>query len=441
MGLYKREAAEREADDIGLKFAHSNDVIGDMSRVYHVDFSDIQIHTDAAADRRVKSVGKDALAVGKDLFFGRGVFESNNPENKALVAHEFAHTMQQGAVGNEGILSESVPMGAEQGGAIMDFFKRLFRSRKPEDNLMFAKDPSKAGGKETGKFWREGNASDSKLSHTHEKRKGLYEYLSNRYSGKEYGNALSGGVLRNTAGDISVTGLKAARLAAGLSGALGGEMTNEDIGALYDNLLSGGRAAELVHREKLSEEEKAELASYTPEQRAAKDEKFDAGMLQLKGIYMAQLRRIKEKYGTYITQLHPEDFIAKVGSEFFDEMGLLQDTEQMMKSAGKYFDFKNNADDAEFKRLSDYYNDAYVMLNLYAGADTNLGGAEFMPNEMQLAFQEEAGYMQRALGAESGIGGPGLTEKEQNAYTKRVQKRFGKGNLVHRLIGRFKKNK
>ena len=192
-------------------------------------------------------------------------------------------------------------------------------------------------------------------------------------------------------------------------------------------------------KEFLSKEEKAELASYTPEQRAAKDEKFDAGMLQLKGIYMAQLRRLKEKYGTYITQLHPEDFIAKVGSEFFDEMGLLQDTEQMMQSAGKYFDFKNNADDAEFKRLSDYYNDAYVMLNLYASADTNLGGAEFKPNEVQLAFQEEAGYMQRAQRAEAGIGGPGLTAKQQKDYTKRVQKRFGKGNLVHRLIGRFKK--
>lgn len=440
MGVYKRESAEREADEIGLKFAQSNDIIGDMSRAYHVDFSNIQIHTDAAADRRVKNAGKDALAVGKDLFFGRGVFESQNPENKALVAHEFAHIMQQGVVGDS-LVSESVPMGAEQGGRILDFFKRLFSSKKPEDNLMFAKDPSKAGGNKIGKFWREGNTSESKMLHTHENRKGLFEYLSDRYSGTEYENPFSNGVLRNTAGDIYVNGLSVSRLVGGLSGALGGEMTNEDVGALYDNLLSGGRAAELVHRENLSKEEKAELASYTPEQRAAKDEKFDAGMLQLKGIYMAQLRRLKEKYGTYITQLHPEDFIAKVGSEFFDEMGLLQDTEQMMQGAGKYFDFENNADDAEFKRLSDYYNDAYVMLNLYAGADTNFGGAEFMPNEMQLAFQEEAGYMQRAQGAEAGIGGPGLTAKQQKDYTKRVQKRFGQGNLVHRLIGRFKKKK
>ena len=185
MGVYKRESAEREADEIGLKFAQSNDVIGDMSRVYHVDFSNIQIHTDASADRRVKNAGKDALAVGKDLFFGRGVFESQNPENKALVAHEFAHTMQQGVVGDS-LVSESVPMGAEQGGRILDFFKRLFSSKKPEDNLMFAKDPSKAGGSETGKFWREGNTSESKMLHTHEKRKGLFEYLSDRYSGTEY---------------------------------------------------------------------------------------------------------------------------------------------------------------------------------------------------------------------------------------------------------------
>lgn len=440
MGVYKRESAEREADEIGLKFAHSKDVIGDMSRAYHVDFSDINIHTDAAADSRVRAAGKDALAVGNDLFFGRGVFESQNPENRALVAHEFAHTMQQGVVGSEGMVSESVPMGAEQGGKILDFFKRLFNLEKPEDNLMFAKDPTKAGGKNIGKFWREGNSSASKQSHADERRQGTMEYLQERYAGTEYENLLTSSVLKNAGGDIYVTGLSAARLVSGLGGALGGDMTKEDIGALYDNLLSGGRAAQLVHQQNLSEEEKAELASYTSEQKAGRDQKFDAGMLQLKGIYMAQLRRLKEKYGTYITQLHPEDFIGRVGSEFFDEMGLLQDTEQMMQSAAKYFDFENNADDAEFKRLSDYYNDAFVMLNLYTGADTNLGGEEFRPNEMQLAFQEEAGYMRRAQGAEAGIGGPGLTAKQQNAYNKRVQKRFGKGNLIHRLIGRFKKN-
>lgn len=125
------ERAEQEANRIGMKFAHSNDVVQDMSRAYHVDFSDIKVHTDSAADSRVRAAGKDALAQGGELFFGKGIFESSEPEDKALVAHEFAHTMQQGAAGGgEAAVSESAPMGAEQGG-IRDWFKGLF-SRKPK---------------------------------------------------------------------------------------------------------------------------------------------------------------------------------------------------------------------------------------------------------------------------------------------------------------------
>ncbi len=125
------ERAEQEANRIGMKFAYSNDVVQDMSRAYHVDFSDIKVHTDSAADSRVRAAGKDALAQGNELFFGKGIFESSEPEDKALVAHEFAHTMQQGAAGGgEAAVSESAPMGAEQGG-IWDWFKGLF-SRKPK---------------------------------------------------------------------------------------------------------------------------------------------------------------------------------------------------------------------------------------------------------------------------------------------------------------------
>lgn len=119
------EKAEQEANKIGMKFAHSNDVVRDMSRAYHTDFSNIKVHHDAAADSKVKAAGKDALAQGNDLFFGKGIFESSDPASKGLVAHEFAHTMQQGAAGGEGAVAESTPMGAEQGG-LRDWFKRYF---------------------------------------------------------------------------------------------------------------------------------------------------------------------------------------------------------------------------------------------------------------------------------------------------------------------------
>ena len=123
---FNYERAEQEANKIGLEFAHSNDVVKDMSRAYHVDFSNIRVHTDSAADNKVKAAGKDALAQGNDIFFGKGIFESSDPADKGLVAHEFAHTMQQGAaMGGEMVVAESAPMGMAQGG-LGSWFKRHF---------------------------------------------------------------------------------------------------------------------------------------------------------------------------------------------------------------------------------------------------------------------------------------------------------------------------
>ena len=42
---FNYERAEQEANKIGLEFAHSNDVVKDMSRAYNVDFSNIKVHT------------------------------------------------------------------------------------------------------------------------------------------------------------------------------------------------------------------------------------------------------------------------------------------------------------------------------------------------------------------------------------------------------------
>lgn len=122
---FRPEMAEQEANKIGLEFANSSDVVRDMSRAYHVDFSNIKVHTDSAADNKVRAAGKDALAQGNDIFFGKGIFESNDPADKGLVAHEFAHTMQQGAVGSEGAVAESAPMGTAQGG-LGSWFRRHF---------------------------------------------------------------------------------------------------------------------------------------------------------------------------------------------------------------------------------------------------------------------------------------------------------------------------
>ncbi len=125
---FRYEAAEHEADNIALKFTNSTDVVGDMSRAYHTDFSGIRMHDDAAAQAKVAAAGKVALASGKDLYFGKGILDGANPASSGVIAHELAHTMQQGLVGGDSsAVSEYAPAGAEQGlswSSIKKFFGR-----------------------------------------------------------------------------------------------------------------------------------------------------------------------------------------------------------------------------------------------------------------------------------------------------------------------------
>lgn len=123
------ERAEREANEIAFRFSESGNPRLAMERAYGTDFSNIKIHTDESADRRVKSLGKDAMASGKDIFFGKGVLDMESRSSRALLAHELAHTMQQGMAEDNGAISVHMPAGTEQGG-ILDWFKKKYQNYK-----------------------------------------------------------------------------------------------------------------------------------------------------------------------------------------------------------------------------------------------------------------------------------------------------------------------
>ena len=124
---FNREAAEWEANEIAFQFRDSHDVVGDMSRAYHTDFSGIRLHEDASAQARVGSAGTDALAAGSDIYFKKGILGGNDQASRGLLAHELAHTMQQGIVAGD--VAESAPAGAEQGG-FLDKIKGWFGGKK-----------------------------------------------------------------------------------------------------------------------------------------------------------------------------------------------------------------------------------------------------------------------------------------------------------------------
>ena len=129
--LLENIGAGHEANEIASRFMDSTDVVGDMSRAFGHDFSQVHIHTDESAAQRVEGTGADAFAQGNDIFFGRGVFQQSDPASRGLLAHELTHTMQQSG---EGGVHESAPQGAMQGGLI-DWFRKKFGKKKQPMNI------------------------------------------------------------------------------------------------------------------------------------------------------------------------------------------------------------------------------------------------------------------------------------------------------------------
>jgi hypothetical protein len=60
------------------------------------DLSHVRIHTDARAAASAEALGADAYAVGSHVAFASGRFAAQNKNGRRLIAHELAHTIQQG---------------------------------------------------------------------------------------------------------------------------------------------------------------------------------------------------------------------------------------------------------------------------------------------------------------------------------------------------------
>lgn len=62
------------------------------------DFSRVRIHTDAQAESSARAVNARAYTVGEHMAFASGHYAPHTHEGRHLLAHELAHTVQQGAV-------------------------------------------------------------------------------------------------------------------------------------------------------------------------------------------------------------------------------------------------------------------------------------------------------------------------------------------------------
>lgn len=62
---------------------------------FSADFSQVRVHSDAAAAASAQLVNAEAYTAGNDIVFGAGRYAPGTPAGRRLLAHELAHVVQQ----------------------------------------------------------------------------------------------------------------------------------------------------------------------------------------------------------------------------------------------------------------------------------------------------------------------------------------------------------
>lgn len=76
-----------------------------MQSAFGTDFSSVRVHTDATAQALNESLSARAFTIGTDIAFGAGEYRPGTLVGDALIAHELAHVVQQGAAsGSSGVM-------------------------------------------------------------------------------------------------------------------------------------------------------------------------------------------------------------------------------------------------------------------------------------------------------------------------------------------------
>jgi hypothetical protein len=74
-----------------------------MEKHFGYDFSQVRVHSNAAAAKSARDVSAYAYAVGQHIVFGAGQFAPATPAGRRLLAHELTHVVQQSGQGTQGV--------------------------------------------------------------------------------------------------------------------------------------------------------------------------------------------------------------------------------------------------------------------------------------------------------------------------------------------------
>jgi len=89
----------------GTGRALDEDTRGFMESRFGYDFNDVRIHTGSRAAESARALQAQAYTVGSDIVFAAGRYAPETNSGRRLIAHELAHTVQQG--GNRGAKNAS----------------------------------------------------------------------------------------------------------------------------------------------------------------------------------------------------------------------------------------------------------------------------------------------------------------------------------------------
>lgn len=89
-----REAIDRAAGRRGQPL--STAIRAKLERALAVDLSGVRVHTDGEAARAAEAIAANAFTIGQDIYFAQDRFAPDSADGFRLLAHEVAHTVQQG---------------------------------------------------------------------------------------------------------------------------------------------------------------------------------------------------------------------------------------------------------------------------------------------------------------------------------------------------------
>jgi hypothetical protein len=133
-----------------------------MESKFGTNFDDVRVHADQEAADSAASLHAEAYTAGRDIYFAQGKYAATSPEGQRLLAHELAHTIQQGEgktpsgatgqiEGKVAVTPETDPLEREADRASEQVLQKLptrvtgsVQSGKPNIQLQGAKTPPAA---------------------------------------------------------------------------------------------------------------------------------------------------------------------------------------------------------------------------------------------------------------------------------------------------------